>query len=88
MKKYQPYKEINKNYPTKYLFKIGNIYSTKGTIGEKGTGLGLTLTRQLIEQHGGILWVESELNVGTTFHFTIQAEPTASPTYLYLHEKD
>ncbi|MFP4322679.1 MAG: GAF domain-containing protein [Anaerolineales bacterium] len=38
---------------------------------EKGTGLGLTLTRQLIEQQGGKIWVESELEQGTTFHFTL-----------------
>lgn len=38
---------------------------------EPGTGLGMVLTRGLILQHGGQVWVESELNVGTTFHFTI-----------------
>ncbi|MBN2302988.1 MAG: GAF domain-containing protein, partial [Anaerolineae bacterium] len=36
-----------------------------------GTGLGLVITRGLIIQHGGTVWVESVPNEGTTFHFTI-----------------
>ena len=38
---------------------------------QPGTGLGMTITRGLIEQHGGRVWVESQLEVGTTFHFTL-----------------
>ncbi len=38
---------------------------------QPGTGLGLTITRGIIQQHGGNIWVESELNKGTTFHFTV-----------------
>jgi signal transduction histidine kinase len=40
-----------------------------------GAGLGLTIVRQLVEAHGGRVWVESTLGQGTTFSFTLPAAP-------------
>ncbi len=56
------------------LFSNPNRSSRNGTNGEVGTGLGLDIVQLYVELHDGEVWVESELDAGTTFFIKIPSE--------------
>jgi signal transduction histidine kinase len=53
------------------LFQANTNHSSAGTAGEKGTGIGLSLCKEMIEKNNGSIWVESIAGEGTSFMFSL-----------------
>lgn len=58
------------------LHKIFDIFQRTGSAKQyPGTGIGLATCKKIVEYHQGEIWVESQVNVGTTFYFTLDMAP-------------
>jgi two-component system sensor histidine kinase VicK len=58
----------------KYIF--DKFYQAKGVRGKnpRGSGLGLSISRGIVEAHGGSIWFTSTVGEGTSFYFTLPVE--------------
>lgn len=68
--------DTGRGIPADKLDKVFDKFSElsrTGTQGERGTGLGMAITKSIIELHGGRIWLESEVGRGSSFHFSLLA---------------
>ena len=78
--------------PKKYLDvifeKFGQVLETDDGNKPSGTGLGLTISREIIHHLGGRIWVESKPGKGATFYFELPAMPEDADNVDEIYEKD
>jgi signal transduction histidine kinase/pSer/pThr/pTyr-binding forkhead associated (FHA) protein len=60
------------------VFETYEQTKTQATAGEHGAGLGLSIAKKLIEQHGGKIWVESKKGTGSRFTFSLPLAPESA----------
>lgn len=65
------------------LFDVDSKFTSEGTAGEKGSGLGLSLVKEIVEKHGGNIWAESVYGKGSEFKFSL---PIASSNILLVDD--
>ncbi len=72
--------------PREYVSRVfDKFFRVPGQTGESGTGLGLAIVKDIVEAHGGRVWVESREGRGTTFRFVL---PRASHAAEVTHDTE
>jgi signal transduction histidine kinase len=65
--------------PADRLKTIFDRFSQGSRPNREGLGLGLYISKRIVDAHGGRIWVDSKVGRGSTFHFTLPARATTSP---------
>lgn len=67
--------------PADSLARIFDRFWCASRADRRGAGLGLAIAKAMVEAHGGRIWVESQLGVGTTFYFTVPVGPNQASRF-------
>jgi two-component system sensor kinase FixL len=59
--------------------RLQNLFASFFTTKERGMGLGLSISKTIVETHGGRIWAETNHGGGATFRFTVPAVAEAAP---------
>jgi len=68
--------------PQEYLSKIFDRFWRGPGTKQKGSGLGLSIAKGIVEAHGGTIWAESQLGEGSSFFFTLPLAPREMERFL------
>jgi signal transduction histidine kinase len=67
---------VNDTGPGLPLSKADHIFAAFFTTKPQGSGMGLAISKSIVESHGGRIWANGDGGRGATFHFTLPAAPT------------
>ena len=69
---------VNDTGPGLPLDKADEIFDAFFTTKPQGSGMGLAISRSIVESHGGRIWANGDGGPGATFHFTLPAAPAGA----------